>query len=103
MSWRSQSRRLLIADDRVQTEKDIAEWIGIIGAPSYGLFSFIKWIRGRNLESVTVLKISDGQNMVEIKVEGEAEPIHLTQAVYELYANHQTRQRAVAVLAPLRE
>ena len=95
--------KLLIADDRVQTAKEIAEWIGIIGAPTYGLFKFIKWIRGRKIESVTVLKVADGQNMVEIKVEGENDPIQITQAVYELYANVQTRQKAVAVLAPLRE
>jgi len=95
--------KLLIADNRVQTAKEIAEWIGIIGAPTYGLFKFIKWIRGRKIESVTVLKVADGQNMVEIKVEGENDPIQITQAVYELYANVQTRQKAVAVLAPLRE
>ena len=95
--------KLLIADDRVQTAKEIAEWIGIIGGSTYGLFKFIKWIKGRKIESVTVLKVTDGQNMVEIKVEGESDQIQITQAVYELYANLQTRQKAVAVLAPLRE
>lgn len=39
--------KLLIADDRVQTAKEIAEWIGIIGAPTYGLFRFIKEISDR--------------------------------------------------------
>jgi len=96
--------KLLIADDRVQTAKEIAEWIGIIGAPTtYGLFQLIKFLRGRSIESVTVLKVADGRNMVEIRVQGEAEPIKITQAVYELYANQQSRQKAVAVLAPLRE
>jgi len=95
--------KLLIADDRIQTVKEIAEWIGIVGAPTYGLFRFIKWVRNRNIESVTVLKVADGRNLVEIRVEGEADPVQLTQAVYELYANVQTRQKAVAVLAPLRE
>ena len=95
--------KLLIADDRVQTAKEIAECIGIVGGSSYGLFRFIKWVRGRNIESVTVLKVLDGQNMVEIRVEGETEPVKITQSVYELYANLATRQKAIDVLAPLRE
>lgn len=98
-----ETAKLLIADGRVQTAKEIAEWIGIIGAPSYGLFRLIKHIRGRKVESVTVIKVEDGRNLVEIRVEGDANPIQVTQAVYELYANPQTRQRAVEVLAPLRE
>jgi len=95
--------KLLIADDRIQTAKEIAEWIGIIGGPALGLFEFIKWIRGRKIASVAVMKLSDGQNVVEIHVEGQPDPIQISQAVYELYANTQTRQQAVAVLAPLRQ
>jgi hypothetical protein len=95
--------KLLVADDRVQTAKEIAECIGIVGGSGYGLFRFIKWVRGRTIESVTVLQVVDGQNMVEIRVEGETDPVKITQSVYELYANQATRQKAVAVLAPLRE
>lgn len=95
--------KLLIDDDRVLTAKEIAEWIGIIGASTYGLFNLIKRLKGRNIGSVTALEVLDGQNMVEIRVEGEDDPIKTVQAVYELYANIQTRQKAVAVLAPLHE
>lgn len=98
--------KLLIADDRVQTAKEIAEWIGIVGGTtgtiSYGLFQVIKKIRGREVESVTVLAVTDGQNKVEIRIVGVPEPILVSQAVYELYANAPTRQKAVAVLEPLR-
>ena len=98
--------KLLIADERIQSAKEIAEWIGIIGGiggSGYGLFGLIKWLKGRKIESVTSLKIADGKTVFEIRVVGENDPIQLTQSVYELYADHQTRQKAVAVLAPLRQ
>lgn len=95
--------KLLIADDRVRTAKEIAEWIGIIGGPTLGLYGLIKWLRGKKVESVVVLRVKDGDNLVEIKVKGESEPKQVAQAVYELYANTSTRQKALAVLAPLRE
>ena len=95
--------KLLIADDRVATAKEIAEWVGLIGGPTYGLFKLIKYVRGRKIQSVTVIKISDGRGMIEIKVEGASDPIHVEKAVYELYANLMVRRKALEVLAPLRE
>jgi hypothetical protein len=95
--------KLLIADDHVRTAKEIAEWLGIIGGTGLGLYQLIKWLRGKKVVSVTVLRVKDGENIVEIRVEGEAETIQIAQAVYELYANTLTRQKALAVLAPLRE
>jgi len=63
----------------------------------------IKWLRNRKIVSVTVLKIDDGTNMVEIRVEGDTDPKLITQSVYELYANVLARQKAVQVLQPLKE
>ncbi len=98
--------KLLIADDRVRTAKEIAEWIGIIagaGASSYGLYQLIKRLTGKTVKSVVMLRVKDGDNLVEIHIEGEGDPIRVSQAVYELYANTSTRQKALSVLAPLRE
>lgn len=61
-----ESAKLLIADDRVKTAKEIAEWIGIIGATSgsgIGLFQLMKWLRNKTIKNVTVLKVADGQNI----------------------------------------
>lgn len=95
--------KLLIADDRVRTAKEILEWIGLVGAPTIGLYQLIKRLRGKKVANVIVLRVKDGDNLVEIKIEGEGEPMQVAQAVYELYANVATRQKAIAVLAPLRE
>jgi len=99
--------KLLIADERVIAAKEIAEWIGLIagsaGGGTFGLYKLIKNIRGRKITSVTVLKAQDGKSSVEIQVEGDHDPIKVSKAVYELYANHQIRKKAIDVLAPLRE
>lgn len=95
--------KLLIADDNVRSAKEIAEWLGIVGGSFFGLFQLIKWLRGQKVTSVTVVKVADGRNLVEIRVEGDEEPVEVAEAVYELYANMTTRQKAIAVLEPLRE
>ena len=98
-----ESAKLLIADDRVKTAKEIAEWVGIIGGTGFGLFQLIKWLKNKTIKNVTVIKIDDGQNMVEISVEGESDVKQITQTVYELYANVVARQKAIKVMAPLKE
>lgn len=95
--------KLLIAEENIRSAKDIAEWLGLIGGPTIGLFVLIKRLKGRKVKSVIVLRIKDGANEVEITLEGDDEPLRLTEAVYELYANIDTRKKAVAVLEPLRE
>lgn len=98
-----ETAKILIADDRVKTAKEIAELAGIIGGPIFGLYHLTKWLRGKKIESVTVVKVSDGKNLVEIKVEGDPDIKEISQSVYELYANVSTRKKALDVLSPLRE
>lgn len=94
--------KLLIADERVRSAKEIAEWIGLIGGPTVGLFLLIKRLRAKKVQSVAVLRVSEGENSIEIRIEGEGEPIVVSEAVYTLYANTATRQKAIDVLGPLR-
>ncbi|MFC3181673.1 hypothetical protein [Cypionkella sinensis] len=94
--------KLLLADDNVRSAKDLFEWIGIAGG-GFGLFQLIKWLKGKTVSNVVVLRVKDGDNLVEITVEGDEKPKQVAQAVYELYANVTTRHKALAVLAPLRE
>ncbi|WP_022704423.1 hypothetical protein [Pseudorhodobacter ferrugineus] len=61
--------KLLLAEDNIRTAKEILEWIGIVGGPSVGLYQLIKWLRGKKVASVVVLRVKDGDNLVEIKVE----------------------------------
>ena len=102
--------KLLISDDDVRTAKEIAEWVGILAGTAaatvtgtLSLLKLVKFLRGRKVESVTILKMEDGRNVVEIRVEGVDEPVRVLEPVYELYANLNVRRKAVDMLAPLRE
>ena len=92
----------LIADDNIATAKDIAEWVGIRGTSGLGLFQLIKWLRGKKIENTTEVKLTDGRSGVELRIEGEPNPIKVARIAYDLYAKLDTRQKAVDTLAPLR-
>jgi hypothetical protein len=98
--------KLLLDDENVIAAERIAAWVGIISGTAtftgLSLFKLIKFLRGRTVNNVTVVKISDGTNLVEVSVEGEAKPIIILQPVYELYANTDARKKAIDVMAPLR-
>ncbi|MEO0419824.1 MAG: hypothetical protein AAF249_13250 [Pseudomonadota bacterium] len=101
--------KLLLADDDVVAAQNLAAWVGIVRdatvaavAGGWSLFKLIKYLRGKKVESVTVIKIEDGRNAVQIQIEGEAEPIQIAQQIYDLYANPEARKRAVEVMEPLR-
>lgn len=95
--------KMLVSHEEIKSAKDIAEWLGLIAAPPTGLFLLIKHLKGKKVASVAAIRVGDGKDLVEIRVEGEGEPILVAQAVYELYADVATRAKAVAVMAPLRE
>lgn len=99
----------LLADDDVIAAQNLAAWVGIIGGTitgtvtaTWSLFKLIKYLRGKKVAGVTVIKVEDGRNLVEIKVVGDKSTIKIEQQVYELYANPEVRKKAVEVMAPLR-
>jgi hypothetical protein len=95
--------KILLADERVKTAKEILEWVGLVKpAIGFTLFCLVKFLRGKKVASVTVVRISDGHNEVEIRVEGEADPIRVQQQVFDLYSNLEARRRASEVMRPLR-
>jgi len=94
--------KLLLADEDVRSAAEIANWIGLISGGGVSLFKLIIWLRGRTVVSTTVVRVEDGKNVVEIRVEGESQPAVIAQQVYELYANVEARKKALEVMRPLR-
>ena len=92
----------LLSDDGVKTVKEIAEWVGIIGASSVSLFELIKFLKSRTVKDTVILKQEGGNHNIQISVEGNNNSVVVPQQVYELYTNKEIRTKAVAVLQPLR-
>lgn len=93
---------VLLSDDNIKTAKEIAEWVGIIGGSSFSLFRLIKFLKGRKVTDVIILKQEGGHYNIQIKVEGENNSIIVPQPVYSLYTEKGIREKAVAVLQPLK-
>jgi hypothetical protein len=98
--WESVSN--LIADDRVATIKEIAEWIGILGTggSSITLYALIKILRGKTVESTTIEK-NDGKDVLQIHIYGDSNHVTVDKNVYEMYSNQVIRNHAIKVLEPL--
>lgn len=98
--WDSVSQ--LIDDGHSLTAKEIAEYVGIVSTVSgVSLYGLIKALKGKEVESVTKLKQKDGKNNVQIIIKGDGNKVVVPQQVYELYADKNTRNKAVEVLNPL--
>jgi len=91
----------LVAEENIVAAKEIAEWLGIVGGASLGLFGLIKLLKGKKIDPSTIATVEGDR--VQIQIEGEANRVHIGKKVYNIYANDKARRRAVDVLAPLRE
>ena len=65
--------KTLLADEDIKSAKELLGWIGISSIPAFGysLYRLIRKLRGKEIESVTVIKILEEGNLLEIKVRGE--------------------------------
>ena len=97
--------KTLLADEDIKSAKELLGWIGISSIPAFGysLYRLIEKLRGKEIESVTVIKILEEGNLLEIKVRGEVDPLQVTETVYKLYYDRNIRQKALDFLGPLRE
>ncbi len=95
----------LIKTDDVKNAKQLLEWIGIItvGSPAaLGLLRLLKWLKGRKVESQTLVK-QDGKNVVEIKVVGDNNVIIAYPQTMELYNDVKAIKNTQNIVKPLTE
>ena len=89
MSYIEQLKALL-GTDEAQSAKNILEWLGLVSLIPAGALTFIKYLkcrRGRKIEAVTPLTDADKTGIVEARVEGDGNSVHVHQHVYNLSEN----------------
>lgn len=94
--------RALLADDRVQDAKSIAEWIGILGGGGYGFLRFLRWLAGRRAQFER-FEDQDGRDMFRVTVEGDNNHVVVAPGIKALYDNRTARQAAKRILEPLKD
>ncbi len=97
--------KLLLATDQMQSAKNVLEWIGIVAAPPTAIagtyLGYLKWRRGRKVESVTPLIDSDKAGIVEVRVEGDRNAVHIHQTIYKLSENPKALRATRDAFLPL--
>lgn len=83
--------------DRVKTAREIAEWIGLIGGGTGGVFALLKYIRGR--EEPPAQMSNDGRTV--IIVVGDGTRLEFPVQTLELAQDRNVVDRAKTVLRPL--
>jgi hypothetical protein len=90
----------LVADERIRTAKEIAEWIGIISGSGLSLYALIKLLHNNPIESISPL---EGKDNIQINIIGNSNSIIVSKDVYNLYNNKSLRKKALHVLDPLKK
>ena len=92
----------LIGHPQTQTIKEILEWIGIIGGPSFGLYKFLGWRKGRKVE-VTEIVEKEGKEILTVQIEKGEEKITVRKEVWDLSQNSEAVKMAAKTIQPLQE
>ena len=91
---------LLVSDNKVSSAKELAEWIGIIGGPSYGLFKSYKWVtnQGVTLNELDIRQDGSSVTLRNVKSNGS---ITINANVYNMINDTDILKNTKDVVRPL--
>jgi hypothetical protein len=97
--------RLLLGVEHVKTAKEVLEWLGLLGLPSVGgvlsYLGYLTWRNGRKVEEATPLTDADSTGVVEVRVEGDGNAVHVHNHVYKLSENPRALRATRDAFLPL--
>ena len=82
--------KILIGQENVKNAKEILEWLGILyGPPAVGMsyLKYLRWKKGRKIESITSLRDESSEGLVNVKVTGNANTVVVNQNIINLGEN----------------
>ncbi len=91
---------LLLSSEKIATAKDIAEWVGIIGASSVGLFRLYKWIVNQSV-SFNEMDIKEDGDTVRITNSGDNSNITVNNNTFIMMGDEEVLKNAKDVVNPL--
>ena len=97
--------KTLLKDTDIASAKELSEWLGLIsggGASAYGLFRFLKWLKGRDTSS-SELKIDSGANSTTVAVIGSNNIITVHKEAFELAKDQAALGSVKNIIEPITE
>ena len=93
----------LVKTPEVGDAKNLLEWLGLVGGAPVSLWAFLKWKRGRKINSVENIKNDTGENAYKISIEGDGNVIEISTPVYLLASSSRVRSAQRGVVSPLKQ
>ena len=90
---------LLLHNEHVATAKDIAEWIGIVGGPTYGIFKAYKWIAKRKVTLNELVIKEAGSNVTIRHVDNSSITMNINS--YHMFKDPDVIRHVKSVVRPL--
>jgi len=94
----------LIGTQSAVDAKEILEWIGIIGGPpmtAFGFLKFLRWRKGRKIETVTRIEDKSQKGIVNVTIVGDGNTVNVTENVMNLAKNRRALKATRDAFAPV--
>lgn len=97
--------KTLLSTEPAKSAKEVLEWVGIVAGPPTTLaisyLGYLKWKRGRKVTEARPLIDSDKTGIVEVRVEGDGNAVHVHNHVYNLSENAKALRATRDAFLPL--
>ncbi len=92
--------KALLNSENVGSAKELLEWLGLIGGPVMGVMALLKLLAGRKVSNVEVVN-RDGRDVVQIRIEGDNNVVHVHKEAYQLVLEEAVLVNAKKVVQPV--
>lgn len=98
--------KTLLGSEPVKTAKEVLEWLGLLGIPTGAVgglsyLGYLKWKDGRKVTEKIPLTDTDHSGVVQVKVEGDGNSVHVHKHVYNLSENARALRATRDAFLPL--
>jgi len=98
--------KTLLGAEPVKTAKEVLEWLGLLGIPTGAAgtltyLGYLKWKNGQKVIEAKPLTDKDPTGVVEVKVEGHGNSVHVHNHVYKLSENPRALRATRDAFLPL--
>lgn len=98
--------KTLLGAEPIKTAKEVLEWLGLLGVPTGAIgtltyLGYLRWKNGQKVVEAKPLTDKDKTGIVEVKVDGHGNSVHVHHHVYNLSENPRALRATRDAFLPL--